>query len=110
MKIILPSLFALMVLCLASCGTLESQHVLTGVPGAAHQGPVRIVMEGTTPPAELKEIALLQVRGTGNKADLKHAVEGLTTEARKLGCNYVVNVRVDQSGTMSATGICARGP
>jgi hypothetical protein len=95
---------------LCACARLETQHVLTGMPGAKHTGPVRIVMEGTPPPPGLLEIAILQVKGSGKYADLQHAVEGFTEKARELGCDHVVNVRVDQGGAMSATGVCARSP
>jgi hypothetical protein len=64
-----------------------------------------------SPTPEFEEVAILQAVGKAGHADLEHVVKGLRTEAAKLGCTAVVNVKVDQGdGTASGTGICARIP
>ncbi len=90
------------------CGSVRTEHVLTGRQLPAHQGDVQIIMEGAAKPGPVQEIAIVQVYATGTKAELPPALEGLKTKARSLGCDVVVNVRVDRGQNMSVTGVCGR--
>lgn len=63
-------------------------------------------MEGATPPVGISEIAIVQVHAQGNKAELPVVISALQQRAAQLGCNIVVNVRVDRGSAMSATGVC----
>jgi hypothetical protein len=69
-------------------------------------------MEGaTTVPSGYVEVSLVQAVGFGTHADLEHAVDGLRVQAVELGCEAVVNVRVDRSGSqISALGVAIRWP
>ena len=101
---------ALFMLAVTSCSTTKTHRVVTGSPGAAHQGQVAVYMAGAPTPA-YEEVAIVQAVGQGGHADLEHVVKGLRTEAASLGCNSIVNVKVDQGGgTASGTAICARIP
>lgn len=94
----------------ASCGTTETHRVVTGRPGGAYGGEVAVHMHGTSPPP-YEEVAILQAVGSASHADLAHVVEGLKKEAAALGCNALVNVKVDQgAGRASGTALCARIP
>ncbi|MFW6067649.1 MAG: hypothetical protein ACOC97_04865 [Myxococcota bacterium] len=98
---------ALLALSVAGCGKTRTNSVVTGAPQHAHDGQVRVVMEGNEPPPGFREIALVQAQGLRGNADMAHVVEGLRAEARRLGCNIVVNVRVDQGvNQASGTGVC----
>ncbi len=90
------------------CGSIRSEHVLTGRQEAPYAGDVQVVMEGAPQPGGVQEIAILQVVANGNKAELSTALGELKTKAKSLGCDVVVNVRVDRSNTMSVTGVCGR--
>ncbi len=94
---------------LASCGSTTTHHVLTGNPSAPRSGNVRIVMESAEVPSGIEEVAIVQAVGQGTEADLEHVIEGLKEEARALGCDVVVRVRIDQgSGTAAASGVAGR--
>ncbi len=101
-------LFAVALL-LGACGTTTTNAVLTGSPGAAHGGDVKIVMGDEPPPVGLTEVGLVQAIGNGTNADLEHVIEGIKVKARELGCTVVAKVKVDQGGTVaSGTGVCLR--
>jgi hypothetical protein len=98
-----PALALLLVA--TGCGRLVVDHVVTGRPAAPHTGPVAVIMETDPPPANFAEIALVRAHGSGTKANLQTVIEGLQEEARKVGANAVVRVRIDQgSGSVSAIG------
>jgi hypothetical protein len=93
----------------ASCGSTTTHHVLTGKPSHARGGDVRVVMESAEVPAGIDEVAIVQAVGQGTEADLEHVIEGLKEEARALGCDVVVRVRIDQgSSTAAASGVAGR--
>jgi hypothetical protein len=92
-----------------ACGRLEAHYVLTGTAGAPYTGDVRIVLEGAPEPEGVQEVAIVQAVGTQQHARLEDLMEALKGQARSLGCNAVVHVRVDQgSETASASGIAGR--
>lgn len=94
----------------SACATTETHHVITGRPAAAHKHDVAVYMSGSPAPAH-EEVAILQAVGKGGHADLKHVVAGLREEAATLGCNAIVNVKVDQGANQaSGTALCVLIP
>lgn len=103
-SIVLATLLALAAV-LAACGSLRTDHVVTGAPSGPRHGPVRVLMETDTVPPTFQEIGLVRARGEGNRANLESVITGLQDEAREIGANAVVRVRIDQgSGSVSAVG------
>jgi hypothetical protein len=96
---------------LLACGRLTTEHVVTGVDRGASGGPVGIVMENEPPPPQFEEVALVRAFGEGNRANLSSVIEGLQREARLVGANAVIRVRIDQGGTgMSGLGVAVVVP
>lgn len=91
---------------LAACGHLDVDHVVTGAPPTGRdEGPVRILMESDAVPPGFREIGLVRARGSGNQANLEAVIAGPQNEARSIGANAVVRVRIDQgSGSVAAIG------
>ena len=100
---------ALLVAALAlGCGTTMVQRHLLGPPGVPHSRPVRTILAGDpVPPAQ--PVALVQAVGRGLNADLPHVIEGLRDEARQLGCDGVVQLRIARGiSTVTAVGFAVR--
>lgn len=98
-------LIALSFVLLVGCGRLVADHVVTGAPAPNHGGPVSVAMESDPVPPTFQEIALVRARGEGNHANLQAVLTGLQNEARLVGANALVRVRIDQgSGSISAIG------
>lgn len=92
--------------CLAG---VTAEHVLTGSPGAAYGGPVRIVMEGEAGAREFEEVAIVTATGSGYSASLPEVLGALQREAASLGCDAVVRVRYDRGvSSATATGVAVR--
>jgi len=95
-------------LCSAGCARVVSSHVLTGQLQAPHGGPVQIVMEGQSPTPGYAEIAIVEGRGN-HHAGMNGVMQQLQVDARSLGANAIINVRVDQGATIvSVTGVAVR--
>ena len=90
------------------CGTTMVQRHLLGPPGPPHARAVRTILEGDpVPPAQ--PVALVHAIGRGLNADLPHVIEGLRDEARRLGCDAVVQVRIARgAATTTAVGFAVR--
>ncbi|MBT9558300.1 MAG: heavy metal-binding domain-containing protein [Myxococcales bacterium] len=97
---------ALLLPFLIACGSIQAHHVNTGQPSPPHTGDVRVVLLGSPEPSPFREIAIIQVRAHGNKANLPSVVQAMQERARQLGCNAVIRVRIDQGTAMAANGIC----
>ena len=96
---------------LTGCGFLRTEHVMTGATHDLYGGAVDVMMENEPPPAEFEEIALVRAFGGGNRANLASVIDGLRTEARLVGANAVIRVRIDQgSSGMAALGVAVRLP
>ena len=94
---------------LVACGTTTTHAVLTGVPGAPRGGEVQVIMGDAPPPADLKEVGIVQAVGHGTEADLEHVMMGLKEKALSLGCTVIAKVKIDQgASTASGTGLCMR--
>jgi len=106
MKKSIGSLLGAFLVTLAACGSLTTEHSLTGRVAAPYSGEVQVVMEGSPRPNGIREIAIIQVAASGNRANMPDSIEALKARARELGCNVVVNVRVDRGSAMSTTGVC----
>jgi hypothetical protein len=102
----MPLVFLAAGLCMA-CGRVWTNHVMTGPYHGQYQGEVRVIMEGQPAPPGFQEVALVQAQGSGTKADMANVIAALRGEAARVGCNYVIQVRVDQgAGQASSTGVC----
>ncbi|HSC87363.1 MAG TPA: hypothetical protein VLC09_08850, partial [Polyangiaceae bacterium] len=93
-------------LLLLGCGSIQTEHSLLGTPRSRWSGNVTVVMEGQKPPEGVQEIAILQVAATGDQANMPNTIDALKARAAELGCNTVVNVRIDRGSAMSTTGVC----
>ncbi len=93
------------------CGETLTSRSVTGTPGPAHTGSVRIAMGPARVPAGFSEIALIQARGVWSHATLERVFAGLREECAALGGNLVFRVRIDQ-GAFGAqgTGLCGHAP
>lgn len=88
---------------------MRVSHVLTGQPAPPHTGDVRVYMQGQEAPAGYTEIAIVQGHGAGRYAAMPDVVGALQADAASLGCNAVLNVRIDQgSSNATANGVCVR--
>lgn len=97
------SVVALMVA--TGCGSIRSDHVVTGVPRAASHGRVQVVMENAPEPPHFEEIGIVRAQGYGNQANLEAVLGLLQTEAAEIGANAVIRVRIDQGqGAIAAIG------
>lgn len=101
-----PALALFWGLCITGCGRLIVEHAPMGPEAPPHHGEVTIVMEGGEQPQGIREIAIIQVTGTGTKAKLPAAINALKDRARQLGCDTVAKVSVDRSNAMVVTGVC----
>jgi hypothetical protein len=102
------SLFALLLVLACACGTLENHHVITGQERARHEGQVRVLMIGEPVPNTFAEVAIVQSVGTGKQAQREPLLQALRLEARRLGCNALVRVRLDL-GQSHATAVGVAG-
>jgi hypothetical protein len=92
-----------------ACATVKSEHAVTGTPGPAYAGDVKIAMEGAAVPAAYDEVAIVSSTGTGEAAALPAVLSGLKSEAASLGCDAVIHVRYDRgASSASATGVAVR--
>jgi hypothetical protein len=100
---------ALAALAAFGCGTLRTEHVTTGQPGAPIHDEVRVVMQGQAPPGPVEEVAIVQSVGTGTYNSFERVIEAMRERARRLGCDVLVNVRVEAgASTTSGSAIAGR--
>jgi hypothetical protein len=98
-----------LVLGVAGCVTLRSEHALTGTPRDPYTGAVSIVMEGALVPGAYEEIAIVSATGGGGDASLPAVLGALQGEAAGLGCDAVIHVRYDRGvNSATATGVGVR--
>jgi uncharacterized protein YbjQ (UPF0145 family) len=96
-------------LALAACGTVRSEHVVTGPVGPPFAGEVKVVMEGAPAPARYQEVAIVTATGAGAEAALPGVLGALRREAAALGADAVIGVRYDRgAGSATATGVAVR--
>ena len=101
-------LLALLASLSLGCGSVYVQHHVFGPTGAPHNRAVRAILDGERVPPAIP-VALVQAIGRGSGADLSQLVEGLRDEARRLGCDGVVQVRIARAqSTATAVGIAVR--
>lgn len=85
---------------LSACSHLDSSHVLTGPTQQPNRpSQVRVFLEGQDPPPGYREIAIVEGRGD-HAVGMAGVIERLREDAGKLGANAIINVRVDQGGTI----------
>lgn len=101
-------IFLAFITALSGCTHIDSSHVLTGPPAAPTSQNVRIVMEGQEAPPGYTEVAILEGRGNA-RAGMTGVLSRLKSDAQAIGANGIVNVRVDQGGSViSITGVAVR--
>lgn len=88
---------------------LESSHVLTGPPQQPNApSQVTVYMEGQQPPPGYTEIAIVEGRGDAN-VGMPGVLQRLKEDAARLGANALINVRIDQGGSVvSVTAVAVR--
>jgi hypothetical protein len=100
---------ALLALCLAACGHVDTHELLLRAPAAPSAEPVQVYFLGRVPERAFYEVALLQAVGYGDDENLEAVVRALTERAAQIGCNALVRVHVDQGWSrMHAFGVCVR--
>jgi hypothetical protein len=88
----------------AACGT-RTYHVMVGTAAAPNQGRIALFLNGARAPEGFQEVAVVQAVGN----DMERVVTALQREAAQLGCDAIVNLRIDQgSSETSATGMAVR--
>jgi hypothetical protein len=96
---------------LSACGSVVASHVLTGATGSPNPGDVQLYMQGQAYPEGFREIAIVQATGHGTRAKMPVVIESLRQEAQKLGCNALVNIRIDKgASTTTANAVCVAYP
>jgi hypothetical protein len=90
----------------AACGVgTRTYRVLVGTTSAPHQGRIALFLNGARAPDAFEEVAVVQAVG----GDMERVVTALQREAAQLGCDAIVNVRIDQGSSLtSATGMAVR--
>ena len=90
----------------AACvGGTRTYHVMVGTAAAPHQGRIALFLDGARAPEVFEEVALVQAVG----GDMERVVTALQREAAQLGCDAIVNMRIDTGSTgTSATGMAVR--
>jgi hypothetical protein len=89
----------------AACVGTRTYRVLVGNTAAPHQGRIALFLNGARAPDAFEEVAVVQAVG----GDMEHVVTALQREAAQLGCDAIVNMRIDQgSSVTSATGMAVR--
>ena len=90
------------------CGLLPSSHFLL-VPRSPpyHSGDVRIIRGGRAAPGYL-EVGIVEARAAKTLGDEK-LLERLKNEARAIGADTLIQVRIDRGDTaIAATGVALR--
>jgi hypothetical protein len=91
------------------CGHLEVHELLLRPPEPPAPRPAALYFVGRTPDRPYYDVALLQVVGYGDDANMEDVARALAVRAARLGCDAVVRVRIDQGWTRAhAFGVCAR--
>lgn len=95
----------------AGCGFLTTDRALTGQAYPATRGFVRVALESEPDPPQFEEIGIVRATGGGNRGNLEDVFEGLRVEAREIGANAVIRVRVDHhDNVISALGVAVHIP
>ena len=78
-------------------GAKHSQGVLIGTARAPSQGAVRLVMHGDELSEPYEEIAIVQAKSSFNVDGRPAILAALESEARAVGANGVIEVRVNDN-------------
>jgi hypothetical protein len=93
---------------LTGCAYTELHEVLLRSAPPANKDP-EVLMAGQPVTRPFYEIAILQVFVHENEPPLGDIVAPLAARARQLGCDAIVEVRMDQGfATSHATGVCVK--
>lgn len=92
---------------LAACGYTETHTALLRAPQSRRGHAVELYMAAQPPARPFYEIALVQVIGHGDDAELEPLMKALTKRGDDLGCDAVVRVQIDVGYTRAhAVGVC----
>ncbi len=90
------------------CGHTDVYEALIRPPSRGTGRPAEVYMAPAPPPRAYADVAMIQVIGFGADANLEDTVRAMTLRAEQLGCDAVVQVRVDTGATLShGFGVCA---
>jgi uncharacterized protein YbjQ (UPF0145 family) len=98
-------------------GAEHSQRALIGNARVPSQGPVRVVLRGETVTERYDEIAIVQAKSSWDDDGRAAILEALKREARAVGANGVIEVRIDdtyakaddpEQGWFLASGVAVR--
>ncbi len=96
-------------LAVAACGFTEVHEAVLRPATGPTAHPVELYMGDEAPGRPYVEAAILQAVGHGGDANLEDLSKALSERAAQLGCDAVVQIRVDQGYTMAhASGVCVR--
>ena len=99
-----------LILLLSACRQQQAAsgiRVMTGKRSAAYKGPVAVYLGGQSYPEPYEEVAIIRFGAARLPQD--RLVSGLMAEARKVGANAVIQVRLDWGKEhSSASGIAVR--
>jgi hypothetical protein len=94
---------------LAGCGHAEVHEVVLRSVEEPTGHPTELYFGKRLPGRPFYEVALLQVVGNGDEADVESLSKAISERASALGCDAVVRLRVDQGVTRAhAYGVCVR--
>ena len=102
-------LVALAGVALAGCGYTETHDVVLRSQTAIRPHAVEVYVGTQAPVRPFYEVALVQVVGHGNEANMESVTRALGARASALGCDAIVRVRVDSGYAMAnGVGVCVR--
>ena len=94
---------------LAGCGYTETHDVVLRSQTAIRPHAVEVYVGTQAPVRPFYEVALVQVVGHGNEANMESVTRALGARASALGCDAIVRVRVDSGYAMAnGVGVCVR--
>ncbi len=103
---LIAALFAGLV---AGCGHTDVYQSVLRSPSPPTGKRAEVYMAPTPPPRPYADVAMSQVVGFGADANLEDSVHALSERAESLGCDAVVQVRVEIGMSIShGFGVCAK--
>ncbi|MBI2391050.1 MAG: hypothetical protein HYV09_15770 [Deltaproteobacteria bacterium] len=81
---------------LAGCGSIRTYRFALDRPAGA-MSPARpaVFLEGQLPSTNMRELAIVEAVGTGNKASAETVIGAMQDEATRWGASAIVRVKID---------------